>query len=166
MTAGAAAAGPQVVPDGVLFFFPSYSVMDVLTARWQVCAQSGCKSIPTAQWASVLSQQRCQIEKPQQSLWIAARRPSTFEDRLLPLQATGLWQQIEAVKPVVQEPRGTGDHFDAAMRDFYAGIDSSRGAVLFAVCRGKVNEQSGTCSVHAFVPLQFFHEADSGPTAV
>jgi hypothetical protein len=41
---------------------------------------------------------------------------------------------------VVQEPRGTGDAFDTAMRDFYAGIDGGRGAVLFAVCRGKVRK--------------------------
>lgn len=49
-----------------------------------------------------------------------------------------MWQQIGAVKPVVQEPRGTGELFDSAMREFYAGIDGGRGAVLFAVCRGKV----------------------------
>ena len=65
------------------------------------------------------------------------------------LQATGLWQRIEAIKPVVQEPRGTGDAFDAAMRDFYAGIDGGRGAVLFAVCRGKVRRPSSTCLVSA-----------------
>jgi hypothetical protein len=50
---------------------------------------------------------------------------------------------------VVQEPRGTGDAFDAAMRDFYAGIDGGRGAVLFAVCRGKVRRQNISCSVSA-----------------
>lgn len=81
--------GLQVVPDGVLFFFPSYSAMDMLLSRWQ---------------------------------------------------DTGLLSQIEMAKPVVQEPRGTGDAFDSAMRDFYAGIDGKRGAVLFAVCRGKVSE--------------------------
>ena len=50
---------------------------------------------------------------------------------------------------MVQEPRGTGDAFDAAMRDFYAGIDGGRGAVLFAVCRGKVPRPSSTCLVSA-----------------
>ena len=42
------------------------------------------------------------------------------------------------MKAVVQEPRGTGDAFDGAMRGFYAAIDSGRGCVFFAVCRGKV----------------------------
>jgi Helicase C-terminal domain len=50
---------------------------------------------------------------------------------------------------VVQEPRGTGDAFDAAMRDFYAGIDGGRGAVLFAVCRGKVRRQNSPRTVSA-----------------
>jgi hypothetical protein len=34
---GCCHCAPQVVPDGVLFFFPSYGAMDTLTARWQVC---------------------------------------------------------------------------------------------------------------------------------
>ncbi len=54
------------------------------------------------------------------------------------LQASGLWRKLEGVKAVVQEPRGTGDDFDTAMRDFYAAIDSGRGCIFFAVCRGKV----------------------------
>jgi hypothetical protein len=36
-TSGCCHYGPQVVPDGVLFFLPSYGAMDTLTARWQVC---------------------------------------------------------------------------------------------------------------------------------
>ena len=50
---------------------------------------------------------------------------------------------------MVQEPRGSGDAFDAAMRDFYAGIDGGRGAVLFAVCRGKVRRDPSTCPASA-----------------
>lgn len=61
------------------------------------------------------------------------------------MQDTGLLGQIEAAKPVVQEPRGTGDAFDSAMRDFYAGIDGKRGAILFAVCRGKVQTSPLLC---------------------
>lgn len=54
---------------------------------------------------------------------------------------------------MVQEPRGTGDAFDAAMRDFYVGIDGGRGAVLFAVCRGKVRRQRSPCTMSAHVML-------------
>lgn len=30
----------KVVPDGVLMFLPSYSMLDRLTTRWKVCAAS------------------------------------------------------------------------------------------------------------------------------
>ena len=56
----------------------------------------------------------------------------------LATKASGLWGMLEQQKAVVQEPRGTGEAFDAAMADFYAAIDSSRGCLFFAVCRGKV----------------------------
>ena len=56
----------------------------------------------------------------------------------LATKASGLWGMLEQQKAVVQEPRGTGEAFDSAMADFYAAIDSSRGCLFFAVCRGKV----------------------------
>lgn len=40
------------------------------------------------------------------------------------------------------EPHGTGEAFDAAMKEYYGAIAQGRGAIFFAICRGKVN--SGT----------------------
>ena len=41
------------------------------------------------------------------------------------------------MKKVVSEPRGTGE-LPAAMSQFYAAVASGRGALFFAICRGKV----------------------------
>lgn len=56
----------------------------------------------------------------------------------MPIQATGIWARLEDMKAVVCEPRGTGDAFDAVMAEFYAAIRDGRGAIFFAICRGKV----------------------------
>lgn len=54
------------------------------------------------------------------------------------MQVTGLWARLEAIKALVCEPRGTGDEFDTVMSDFYTAINDGRGAIFFAICRGKV----------------------------
>ncbi|BDA46571.1 probable regulator of telomere elongation helicase 1 homolog at N-terminal half [Coccomyxa sp. Obi] len=83
------AAIAATVPDGLLVFLPSYSMLDRLMERWK---------------------------------------------------ATGIWARLEEMKVVVCEPRGTGDAFDAVMAEFYAAIRDGRGAIFFAICRGKVSE--------------------------
>ena len=62
--------------------------------------------------------------------------------QLPPAQATGLWGQLAAAKTVVVEPRGTGEEFDAVMAQFYGGVRAGRGALFFAVCRGKARQPS------------------------
>uniref|UniRef100_A0A8C6SYR0 DNA 5'-3' helicase n=1 Tax=Neogobius melanostomus TaxID=47308 RepID=A0A8C6SYR0_9GOBI len=57
---------------------------------------------------------------------------------------TGLWEKMEDVKTVVTEPRGgaKGD-FDELLQHYYDAIkfsDHRDGALLIAVCRGKVSE--------------------------
>ena len=54
------------------------------------------------------------------------------------LQGSGLWQRLNAVKPISCEPRGSGDDFDAVMTRYYEGIQRGVGGLFFAVCRGKV----------------------------
>ncbi|XP_037091335.1 LOW QUALITY PROTEIN: Fanconi anemia group J protein homolog [Pollicipes pollicipes] len=77
------------IPNGVLCFFPSYSMLDKLARRWR---------------------------------------------------ATGLWERLEARKPVLCEPRRSGD-FSEMMREFRHLVDGDEaGALLLAVCRGKLSE--------------------------
>ncbi|KAM9733847.1 Fanconi anemia group J protein isoform 2-T4 [Menidia menidia] len=57
---------------------------------------------------------------------------------------TGLWDKLENVKTVFTEPRGGGKgDFDALLQMYYDAIkycEAGVGALLIAVCRGKVSE--------------------------
>uniref|UniRef100_A0A182QAZ7 Regulator of telomere elongation helicase 1 homolog n=1 Tax=Anopheles farauti TaxID=69004 RepID=A0A182QAZ7_9DIPT len=56
-------------------------------------------------------------------------------------QASGLWAQINRIKPIFVEPRGK-DSFTTTMSEYYARLrePENRGAIFMAVCRGKVSE--------------------------
>ena len=56
-------------------------------------------------------------------------------------QMTGMWDRLEARKPVLCEPR-RGDEFEDMMRQFRLLVESGddTGALLMAVCRGKLSE--------------------------
>jgi len=107
----------QRVPDGMLVFVASYTVLERLQARWET---------------------------------------------------TGLWGALGELKTPVMEPRGSDkEEFEACLQQYYDAIEAARqrraatapaplgdaasghkrpgdqgvtGAVLFAVCRGKVSE--------------------------
>lgn len=57
---------------------------------------------------------------------------------------TGLWEKMENLKTVIAEPRGGGKgDFDELLQAYYDAIkycDERDGALLIAVCRGKVSE--------------------------
>ncbi|XP_008274661.1 Fanconi anemia group J protein [Stegastes partitus] len=57
---------------------------------------------------------------------------------------TGLWEKLEQQKTVITEPRGGGKgDFDELLQTYYDAIKYSEerdGALLIAVCRGKVSE--------------------------
>uniref|UniRef100_A0A3Q2XFD4 DNA 5'-3' helicase n=1 Tax=Hippocampus comes TaxID=109280 RepID=A0A3Q2XFD4_HIPCM len=57
---------------------------------------------------------------------------------------TGVWEKLEKQKKVITEPRGGGKgDFDELLQAYYNAIKSSEkidGALLLAVCRGKVSE--------------------------
>lgn len=55
------------------------------------------------------------------------------------VQATGIWAQLQRTKTLVCEPHGTGEAFDNAMKTYYDAIAEGRGAIFFAICRGKVS---------------------------
>lgn len=56
-------------------------------------------------------------------------------------QETGVWSQIQRIKPIFVEPRNK-NAFVTTMSDYYEQIRApgSKGAVFMAVCRGKVSE--------------------------
>lgn len=64
-------------------------------------------------------------------------------------QATGLWRQLEGVKPVFAELRGAGDAFDKTIAKYYAAVRSGRGGLFLAVCRGKVRGLGLGCGLGA-----------------
>eukprot|EP00760_Papus_ankaliazontas_P033482 PhM_4_TR6351/c0_g1_i2/m.37461/K11136/RTEL1; regulator of telomere elongation helicase 1 len=51
----------------------------------------------------------------------------------------GLWNDLKKIKTPFTEPRSTAELRDV-VRQFQACVDSGRGAILFAVCRGKISE--------------------------
>ena len=55
------------------------------------------------------------------------------------IQATAIWKELSGLKRIVSEPRGTGSAFDAVMKDYYGAIETGRGAIMFAIFRGKVS---------------------------
>lgn len=86
----------RIVPDGLLVFFPSYTLLSECMESWKSSSRSGGSTV---------------------------------------------WERINQYKPSVLEPRETG-LFPAAVADFRAKLDNPayRGAVFFAVCRGKASE--------------------------
>ncbi|GBP00534.1 Fanconi anemia group J protein homolog [Eumeta japonica] len=52
---------------------------------------------------------------------------------------TGLWHELGDIKHLFQESRNAQDHNDV-MEDYYNYVSTKKGAILFAVYRGKVSE--------------------------
>ncbi|KAK9916347.1 hypothetical protein WJX75_001590 [Coccomyxa subellipsoidea] len=96
----------RIVPDGLLVFFASYTVLEACLCHWK--SSSG-------------SEQR-------------------GSSAVLSFHGT-LWDRIVRDKQAVIEPRRS-EEFQAAADDYRAKLKdpSSRGAIFFAVCRGKVSE--------------------------
>lgn len=56
-------------------------------------------------------------------------------------RSTGCLRDLKREKKqVLTEPRRSGDEFEEVMDKYYRAVDSGRGALLVAVCRGKVSE--------------------------
>lgn len=54
-------------------------------------------------------------------------------------QQTGLWDKLNSLKYIFKESDNTTDH-DEIMKEYYSAAEVDRGAILFAVYRGKVSE--------------------------
>lgn len=56
-------------------------------------------------------------------------------------QATGLWEELQGAKQVFLEPRQSGHMFNTTLQAYKDTIAAGRGALLVAVCRGKVSTE-------------------------
>ena len=56
------------------------------------------------------------------------------------VQTTDVWRDIEALKEIVTEPRESGRAFEASIATYTRAVEGGKGALLMAVCRGKVIE--------------------------
>ncbi len=52
-------------------------------------------------------------------------------------QATGEWNKLLTKKEIIFEPKGSAE-FSKILADYYEAAKTPRGAMLLAVCRGKV----------------------------
>ena len=55
-------------------------------------------------------------------------------------QKNGQWLMLNSIKSVFLEPKVNGKKFTKLLTDFEAAACTSKGAVMFAVCRGKISE--------------------------
>lgn len=61
-----------------------------------------------------------------------------YTSLIQPVQATGLWEELQGLKEVLTEPREAGKGFDNMLTKYQSAVRQGRGALLVAVCRGKV----------------------------
>jgi muramidase (phage lysozyme) len=54
--------------------------------------------------------------------------------------ASGQWDALNALKTVFIEPKFNDKGFPRLLKDFEAQACTARGAVMIAVCRGKISE--------------------------
>lgn len=84
----------QVIPEGILVFFPSYQLLGKTLAVWRKRGHA---------------------------------------------ETDALYDRLTRKKPIVLEPR-EANGFDLALREHASNIESRRGSLFLAVCRGKSSE--------------------------
>lgn len=106
----------KVVPHGLLVFFPSYRALEQTTDFWRVCIFLLLLELLLLKLVIYLN-------------------TNCFE------QKSNQWKQIGDVKGIFMESKGAKE-CNETVNKFYERINDSRysGAVMFAVCRGKISE--------------------------
>jgi regulator of telomere elongation helicase 1 len=126
----------KVVPDGVLVFFPSYSVMYECLAHWGAPIMG---EIDSTRSDAVVSDDHVS-KKANNSFRYAYQRNPLPHANSRP-QPANAWTRLLSAKSVVVEPRAAGDLKDA-IAEFHKFLSqpASTGCVLMGVCRGKISE--------------------------
>ena len=132
----------KVVPEGMLVFFPSYSVMESCIEAWGGPASS----------RSNYNNNNNSNQSKGNDFFAKKRKPvqqASFSFPLVPthfatdrgVQQASPWKRLLAAKSVVIEPKASTD-LSEALADFkrYLAMPKSPGCVLMGVCRGKISE--------------------------
>jgi len=128
----------NVVPAGMLVFFPSYGVMETCIEKWGGPSGSSSK--------------RSQKHNPTSNFFAVRKKapprgasrysfPFTLGKLATSGSASNPWARLLARKSIVVEPRTSADLPDA-IAEFhkFLGMEKSKGVALFGVCRGKISE--------------------------
>ena len=128
----------KVVPEGMLVFFPSYSVMESCIEAW------GGPLSPRSNYNNQQSKGNDFFAKKRKPI-----QATSFSFPLVPshfatdrtVQQTSPWKRLLATKSVVIEPKTSSD-LPEALGDFkrFLGMPKSPGCILMGVCRGKISE--------------------------
>ncbi|CAB9520949.1 Regulator of telomere elongation helicase 1 [Seminavis robusta] len=137
----------KVIPDGMLIFFPSYSVMETCLERWGCPAvfnnnsKKGGSKATASFFAARNKKGRNSSSRQQYSFPFTA--PSIYGNSFGGGAANPNtpWKRLIGAKSVVVEPRSTADLPDA-MAEFhkYLNMPKSKGVCLMGICRGKISE--------------------------
>jgi regulator of telomere elongation helicase 1 len=127
----------KVTPEGMLIFFPSYSVMETCIERWGGPSSGRPVHQPSNQGSNSASfaARRRPTTNPKYSF---PQAPSFFQDHSAPSTP---WKRLLATKSIVVEPKSSADLPDA-IAEFkrLLALPKSPGCVLMGVCRGKISE--------------------------
>lgn len=55
-------------------------------------------------------------------------------------KTSGFLKKLQSERKVIFEPRSDPDQFESSIQQYYKAIQQGKGAIFFAVCRGKVSE--------------------------
>lgn len=127
----------EVVPGGLLIFFPSYAVMETCLERWGGPTTNRSRQKETKGDFFSRRTKANNTTSNQYSFPYAALPYFDQQDgsRVTP------WRSLLGKKAIVVEPKGTSDLNDA-IAEFKRNIElpKSRGCILMGVCRGKISE--------------------------
>ena len=134
----------QIIPAGVLVFFPSYGVMDVCLEKWDGPSSGGggFSSNTTKKGDFFAPQRKKKNGGPTTAnQFVFPQIPSSFNSTTSRASMSSCWRQLLAVKSVVLEPRSSSD-LNEAIGEFQRllALPKSPGCILMGVCRGKISE--------------------------